>query len=172
MFINAIERADKSKTKASLAPAKTKAPLSACGPEKLRATVISSRLHIEDLEEHLQKFLGDIQKDGIGISESFEKDILSIMGGQSLESSPHMKLFWQEQMKLLQSTEMGRGYHLQIIRFVLSKSPSACRELQESGALALPSELVLRDYKNYFKPKVGINKENVESLREKTSSFY
>jgi hypothetical protein len=30
---------------------------------------------------------------------------------------------------------------------------------------------VLRDYKNYFKPKAGINKENVECLREKIKSF-
>ena len=29
----------------------------------------------------------------------------------------------------------------------------------------------MRDYKNYFKPKAGINKENIEHLREKTSSF-
>jgi hypothetical protein len=39
------------------------------------------------------------------------------------------------------------------------KSPSAYRELRDSGALILPSERVLRDYKNYFKPKVGINSE-------------
>ena len=50
-------------------------------------------------------------------------------------------------------------------------APSAYRELRDSGALILPSERVLRDYKNYFKPKAGINKENVESLREKTTSF-
>ena len=85
-----------------------------------------------------------------------------------------MKFFWPEQMKLLQRTKMGRRYHPQIIRFALSlhgKSPSAYRELQESGALILLSERVLRDYKNYFKPKAGISKENVESLCVKTSSF-
>ena len=111
---------------------------------------------------------------GIGISESFEKDVLSIMGGQSLEATPHMKFFWQQQMKLLQSTKMGRRYHPQIIRFALSihsKSPSAYREIRDSGALVPPSERVLREYKNYFKLKAGINKENVESLQEKASSF-
>ena len=98
------------------------------------------------------------------------------MGGQSLEATPHtcMKFFWQEQMKLLQSAKMGRRYHPQVIRFALSihsKCPSAYRELRDSGARILPSERVLRDYKNYFKPKAGINKENVETLRAKTSSF-
>lgn len=122
----------------------------------------------------MQQLQLKIEQQGIGISEGLEKDILKIMGGQSLEATPHMKFFWQEQMKLLQASKMGRRYHPQIIRFALSlhgKSPSAYRELRDSGALILPSERVLRDYKNYFKPKAGINKENVESLREKTSSF-
>ena len=106
--------------------------------------------------------------DGVSISDSLEKDLLKIMGGgQNLEVTPHMKFFWQEQMKILQANKMGRRYHPQIIRFALSlhgKSPSAYRELRDSGALILLSERVLRDYKNYFKPKAGINKENVESL--------
>ena len=51
------------------------------------------------------------------------------------------------------------------------KSPAAYRELQDSGALILPSERVLRDYKNYFKPKAGINPENNEALREKAISL-
>ena len=69
---------------------------------------------------------------------------------------------------------MGWRYHPQMIRFALSihcKSPSAYRELRESGALILPSERVLRDYKNYFKPGAGIKKENIEELKEKTSEF-
>lgn len=69
---------------------------------------------------------------------------------------------------------MGRRYHPPIIRFALSlhrKSPSAYRELRDSGALILPSERVLRDYKNYFKPKAGINSENIEDLRGTTANF-
>ena len=96
------------------------------------------------------------------------------MAGKNLEDNPHMKFFWDQQMKLLQSSKMGRRYHPQIIRFAMSldaKSASAYREVQESGALILPSERVLRDYKNYFKPKAGINKENVENLKEKASKF-
>ena len=85
-----------------------------------------------------------------------------------------MKFFWEQQMALLQTNKMGRRYHPQVIRFALSihgKSPSAYRELRDSGALILPSERVLRDYKNYFKPKAGINQENIECLREKTKQF-
>ncbi len=61
-----------------------------------------------------------------------------------------------------------------MIRFALSihcKSPSAYRELRDSGALILSSERVLHDYKNYFKPGAGITKENIEELKEKTSEF-
>ena len=172
--LNAVKRAAKAKSKSSAAPAKPKAPLSACGPEKLKATVVSSRLQVKDLVDRLQQLQKKIQQHGIGVSEALEKDILTIMGGQSLEATPHMKFFWQEQMKLLQSSKMGRRYHPQVIRFALSihsKSPSAYRELRDSGALILPSQRVLRDYKNYFKPKPGISKENVESLCEKISSF-
>jgi hypothetical protein len=56
-------------------------------------------------------------------------------------------------MHLMRSTKMGRRYHPQMIRFALSiqcKSPSAYRELRGSGALILPSERVLRDYKKLF----------------------
>jgi hypothetical protein len=173
---NAVKRAVRKKSKASAMPAKPKASLEACGPEKLWATVQSTRLKVKDLEGRLKELQRNIEQRerGIGISEGLEKDILKIMGGQNLEATPHMKFFWQEQMKLLQAAKMGRRYHPQVIRFALSihaKSPCAYREIQESGALIFPSERVLRDYKNYFKPKAGINKDNVESLREKTSSF-
>ena len=43
--------------------------------------------------------------------------------------------------------------------------------MRDSGALILPSERILRDYTNYFKPKAGINNENVQSLSAKVSSF-
>jgi hypothetical protein len=115
-----------------------------------------------------------IQEQGICIDKSLEEDIRKIMDGQNMNATPHMKFFWEEQMKLLQSASCGRRYHPQIIRFALSlhgKSPSAYRELRESGALVLPSERILRDYKNYFPPKAGINNENVNALRKKAASF-
>ncbi len=140
--------------------------------KKLIATVKASRLACKQLEDRVEQLEVHIKKDGVGVSDALEKDILKIMGGQNLEATPHMKFFWEQQMKLLQSEKMGRRYHPQIIRFALSlhgKSPAAYKELRDSGALILPSERVLRDYKNYFKPKAGINMDNIESLREKAS---
>ena len=164
----------KKKSKAKTSPAKSKAPLSACGPEKLRATVIATRLRNKMLEEQLGELQQKIVDHGVSVDKSLEEDIVQIMNGQNLEATPHMKFFWQEQLKLLQSSSSGRRYHPQIIRFALSvhgKSPAAYRELRDSGALVLPSERILRDYKNYFTPKAGINNENVDELRKKVSSF-
>ena len=136
--------------------------------------MIETRLKNKELEAKLELLQSKIDKEGVDVSESLEKDLLKIMGGQNMEATPHIKFFWQEQMKLLQAKKMGRQYHPQIIRFALSlhgKSASAYRELRDSGALILPSERVLRDYKNYFKPKAGINQENIDDLRGKTSTY-
>ena len=167
-----LKKTTKKRTKVS--PAKSKAPLAACGPEKLRATVKATRLECKMLKEQLHEMQERIQEQGICIDKSLEEDIRKIMDGQNMNATPHMKFFWEEQMKLLQSASCGRRYHPQIIRFALSlhrKSPSAYRELWESGALVLPSERILRDYKNYFPPKAGINNENVNALRKKAASF-
>ena len=96
------------------------------------------------------------------------------MSGQNLEATPHMKFFWEQQINLFKSEKFGRRYHPEIIRFDLSlhaTSPAAYRQITESKALILPSERVLRDYKTYFKPKAGINLENIDTLRNKTSSL-
>ena len=69
----------------------------------------------------------------------------------------------------------GRRYHPHLIRFCLSlhsKSPSAYRELATSGVLILPSERVLRDYRNYFKPKPGFNEENITRLKDMTIPLF
>ena len=144
---NAVNRAARKKSKAS-------ASFTDCmWAREIAATVKSTRLQVKDLEHRLQELQCKIKEQGIGISESLEKDILKIIGGQTLDATPHMKFFWQEQMNLLQSAKVGRRYHPQVIRFALSlhgKSPSAYRELRDSGALILPSERIVRDYKNWL----------------------
>ena len=71
-----------------------------------------------DLPQRLKTLEKRIKRDGLGISQSTEKDILKIMAGKNLDDKPHMKFFWDQQMKLLHSIKMGRRYHPQIIRFV------------------------------------------------------
>ena len=114
---------------------------------------MESRLECSVLEAKVKSMQAQIENDSIAVSETLEKDVLTIMGGQNLETTPHMKFFWEQQVRLRQANKFGRRFHPQVIRFALSihaKSASAYRELRDSGALILPSERVLRDYKNYF----------------------
>ena len=123
---------------------------------------------IADLEK-------EIQKNSIPVDETLEKDILSILAdsGEN-EVTPHMRVFWEQQRKLLATPKFGRRYHPHVIRFCLSihaKSPAAYRELRDSGVLVLPSERTLRDYRNFFKPRAGFHPDNIERLRNQTSQY-
>ena len=111
LAINSLKKAATRKKKVSSIPAKSKASLAACGPEKLVATVKAPRLECKQLEDRIKQLEARIKEDGVGISETLEKDILKIMGGQGLEATPHMKFFWEQQMKLFQAKKMGRRYH-------------------------------------------------------------
>ena len=70
-------------------------------------------------------------------------------------------------------------YHPMIIKFCLAlyaKSPAAYdhhrfNEKEGTGCIILPSKRTLRDYRNYFHPKTGFNKDIVKDLCEKTMIF-
>ena len=62
-----------------------------------------------------------------------------------------------------------------IIRFCLSlqtKSPVNYEDWRKSGVLILPSQRILRDYKNSIRPKRGFNNEIILELKELTDSFF
>ena len=152
-------------------PVKDRAPLVACSKERLIATIQRQRLECKDLKDQVAKMSKDIMSNSIEIDKNLESDVLDILKSNDLKSSPHMDLFWQQQKKLLASPNFGRRYHPYLIRFCFSlhsKSPSAYRELATSGVLTLPSERVLQDYRNYFKPKPGFNEENITRLKDMT----
>ena len=104
-----------------------------------------------------------------------ENDILTILVDASDEVTLHMRVFWEQRLKLLASPKFGRRYHPHIIRFCLSihaKSPAAYREIRDCGILVLPSEKTLQDYRNVFTPKAGFHPENIERLRSQTSQYF
>ena len=143
--------------------------------ERLIATIQRQRLACKDLKDQVAKMGKDIMSNSIEIDKNLESDVLDILKTSDLKSLPHMELFWQQQKKLLASPKFGRRYHPHLIRFCLSlhsKSPSAYRELTTSGVLVLPSERVLRDYRNYFKPKPGFNEENITRLKDMTMQLF
>ncbi len=154
---------------------KNEAPLTSCSKERLITTVQKQRVVCKQLQSQVDDMKKDIKMNSIKVDETLENDTLNILKGNDLKCSPHMNLFWQQQKKLLASPNFGRRYHPHLIRFCLSlhsKSPSAYRELASSGVLVLPSERVLRDYRNYFKPKPGFNVENIDRLKDITTQLF
>ena len=100
---------------------------------------------------------------------------MAILADGGGDVSPHMKVFWEQQRKLLARPKFGRRYHPHVIRFCLSihaKTPAAYRELRDSGILVLPSESTLRDYRNFFKRRDGFHPENIERLKTQTSKYF
>ena len=59
---NTLKKAASRKKKISTAPAKSKAPLSACGSEKLIATVKASRITCKQLEDRVEQLEAQIKK--------------------------------------------------------------------------------------------------------------
>ena len=156
-------------------PLKDKAPLSRSSKERLVATVQKQRIVSKELENRLSQLEKEISKNSISVDETLEKDILTILADAGNEVTPHMRVFWEQQRKLLASPKFGRRYHPHIIRFCLSihaKSPAAYREIRDSGVLVLRSEKTLRDYRNFFKPKAGFHPENIERLKSQISQYF
>ena len=120
------------KERTSNAPARDKAPLAACDAQKLWAAVIADRIRLKDLEARLEKMQQQIEKHDVNVSKPLEKDLLTIMSGQNLGSTPYMKFFWEQQMRLLQTNNMGRRYHPQVIRFALFIHCKSPRRIESS----------------------------------------
>ena len=169
-----VKRQKQSATKKVMS-VKEKAPLAGSSKERLIATIKQQRIESKALKEKLSGLEKEIERNSITVNEALESDLLSILGNTDLKRTPHMDFFWQQQKKLLSSPKFGRRYHPHLIRFCLSvhaKSPAAYRELASSGVLVLPSERVLRDYRNFFKPKPGFNKENIQKLSSETMQLF
>ena len=89
----------------------------------------------------------EIDQHGIALDSTLEDELTNIITATSLESTPHMKLVWEQQKKALNTqSKNGHRWHPHFIRFSLSysKSPSVYRELRDSGTLQLPSARTLR----------------------------
>ena len=170
-----LQKSLKTKDAKEATPVSSKAPLTATGKERLVATIQEQRVVRKQLEERVNQLESEIEKNSINVNEALEKDLLDIYANNTDEVTPHMKVFWEQQRKLLASPKFGRRYHPHIIRFCLSlhaKSPAAYKELKDSGVLVLPSQRTLRDYRNFFKPKPGFNSENIERLKKHAKDYF
>ena len=117
----------------------------------------------------------ELHKSSVPVDDTLDKDILKIMSDQGREMTPFMQLFWQEQKKAFSRSATGVHYHPMIMHFCLSlqtKSPAAYDQWRKGGVLILPSQRVLRDYKNAIRPKRGFNNEVIFELKELTEDFF
>ena len=131
------------KAKRAVEPLKSNAPLSGSSKARLVATVQQQRLVCKELEGRIAELEKEIITNSILIDEAVEKDILSILADSGEEVTPNMKVFWEQQRRLVAMPKFGRRYHPHAIRFCLSihaKSPAASKKLRDSGVLVLPSE--------------------------------
>ena len=51
----------------------------------------ATRLQMKDLEDRLRQLQQNIGRHGIGIGQDLDKDILKIVGEQSIEATPQLK---------------------------------------------------------------------------------
>ena len=73
----------------------------------------------------------EITSQGVKLDDQLSSDINKIMA-ESIDISPFMKLFWEQQKESVTKASTGMGYHPIIIRFCLSiasKSASSYDEL-------------------------------------------
>ena len=161
-------------------PLKPNAPLTSSSNSRLKSTVQGLRLENKELKKEILKLQDELEKNSIPVTKSLDDDLKSIMSSADpTKLSPFMNLFWEQQQLYIKSSNTGVRYHPLIIRQCLAlhaKSPSAYKDIRYdkktgTGFLILPSELRLRDYKNYIRPQRGFNKDVIEELKSKFESF-
>ena len=165
-----IKKAQLSKQSKHNTPAHPNAPLSQTQPNRVKLALQEERFKSSKLKVQIQRMEKEIKCAGVEIDDDLSSDIFGIMASNRENASPFMKLFWDQQTKLLQSG--SKKYHPMIIRFCLSlasKSASVYDELRHTNILTLPSRRTLRDYRNAIRPKTGFNSEVINELIETAS---
>ena len=100
---------------------KAKAVKEAQPKNRLVATIHEQRVRSKQMEEMIAALDAEIEKNSIPVNETLEKDILEIFADNpSMEVTPHMRVFWEQQRKLIASSKFGRRYHPHIIRYFVS----------------------------------------------------
>ena len=161
-------------------PAKLNAPIQFTSPMRVKLALKQHRDENKLLKKEIASLKTEIESKSVPVSDQLNTDIQSIMKQASPQSvSPFMKLFWQEQLKYIDTAKKGVRYHPMLIRYCLnlaSKSPAAYDDIRfneekGTGFLILPSRRRLRDYKNFIRPQRGFNHEIIKELCNRTKNF-
>ena len=103
-----LGKTKKNTAKRATEPLKGNAPLSGSSKERLICTVKKQRLVCKDLEGRIAELTQEMESNSIPVNETMEKDMLAILADRSDEVTPHMKVFWEQQRKLLAMPKFGR----------------------------------------------------------------
>ena len=172
------KRKQTEKNKKLTMPAKLNAPISQTSCERLLLTIHEQRSENARLTNEIIQIKEELVKLSVPVSDDLNNDFQSIFNNCD-HISPFMKLFWQEQLKYINSSPKQVRYHPMVIKYCLgiyAKSPAAYEQLrlnqkEGSGVLVLPSQRTLRDYRNYIRPQRGFNDEIISELAEKTKDL-
>ena len=105
----------------NIAPAKTNTPISQTSSERLKVTIQTYRMENKELKMQLRQFHKEISKASLPVSADLSNDLKSIiLETDQRKISPLMRLFWEEQLKYLQSSPNNVKYYPIIIRYCLS----------------------------------------------------
>ena len=93
--------------------------------EKLVATLKDThvnskeaKLKCDQLESRIKRMQNEIDEHGITLDCALEDELTNIVTATSLESTPHMKLVWEQQKKALsKQSKNGHRWHPHFIRF-------------------------------------------------------
>ena len=169
-----------------ISPAKPKALLSKCSSAKLQATVKDEKLKLKEAERkctqldgRIKRMEAEISSHGVRIDDEMGNSFLSILDQTNLQSTPHMRLVFEQQQKAMMTNKYSRRWHPHFIEFCLfihAKSSSVYNELRKStqnpdGILYLLHERTLRHYRNHFKPGAGFVLGNNELLKSVVKSY-
>ena len=163
------------KDKRMSVPAKLKAPISGTSTNRIKLTLNQHRLRCAQLQDRITEMENELEKSSVEIDKELSSDFFDIL--DNAQMTPFMKLFWNEQKKMIGKSKSAVRFHPMIIRFCLSqaqKSASSYDEFRDTfdEVLHLPSRRVLRNYKNWVRPKPGFNEEVILELIRKSDKFF
>ena len=115
------------KNKKLTIPAKLNAPISQISCESLLLTICEQRSENARLTNEIIQIKEELVKLSVPVSDDLNNDFQSIFNNCD-HISPFMKLFWQEQLKYINSSPKQVRYHPMVIKYCLgiyAKSPAA-----------------------------------------------
>ena len=104
-FVIQYEKQNRAKEAILKTPAKRNAPLKKTHPNRVQLALKDERTKSAELQKTIEKMKKEIQSKSVQVCDTLGKDFEKMMS-ENLDASPFMKLFWEEQKKILLEMNM------------------------------------------------------------------